>query len=232
MIRRFAVTTLGGAVTAMKLVGVSINLGNILMTRIRLYTVPFVLFFVAGGAQAEGDVEAGKQKAEPCAACHGPDGNSVMEEWPKLAGQNPRYLETQLAAFKSGGRSDPSMTSIAEPLSDEDIADLAAYFASHGIAVGETDPALMEQGEAIYRGGKADAGVPACMGCHGPNGAGNSAAGYPALGGQHAKYTQKQLMAYKSGERTTDTSAVMRMISERLSDEETQAVASYIVGLH
>lgn len=174
----------------------------------------------------------GASKAAACAACHGPGGNSANPEWPNLAGQHASYTARQLAAFKSGQRKNDLMKSMADSLSDQDVQDIAHYFAAQTSQIGSADEKLVARGEAIYRGGiKAD-GVPACMACHGPNGAGNPGAAYPRLSGQQAVYTEKQLLAYRSGERSTDQNAVMRTISMRLNAEDIKALASYVSGLH
>ncbi|MGH8604127.1 MAG: c-type cytochrome [Gammaproteobacteria bacterium] len=187
----------------------------------------------AENVQAQGDVEAGKAKSAVCAACHGPDGNSLAPQWPKLAGQHAAYLEKQLADFKGGKRSDPAMGPVAASLSDDEIPDLAAYYAQQEIAVGKAAKEHVVLGRQVYHGGVQSSGVPACMACHGPSGKGNAAAGFPALRGQHAEYTEKQLQAYASGQRSNDgEGAIMRDIAARLSSKEMQAVASYIQGLH
>jgi len=183
-------------------------------------------------AHAGGDPVAGKTKAEPCAACHAADGNSVMPDWPKLAGQSAKYLEQQLAAFKSGARKNALMAPMATGLSEQDMADLAVYFSSQKVTTGKADPALVEAGESLYRGGNADREIPACMACHSPTGAGNPAAGYPSVQGQHAAYTITQLKAFRSSERQTDAKSVMRDIAEKMRDSDIEAVASYISGLH
>ncbi len=170
--------------------------------------------------------------AATCVACHGADGNSVNPIWPNLAGQHASYLVAQLKAFKSGAREELSMTAMVAPLSDDDIIELADYYAGLQPYAGIADAELVELGAAIYRGGRVDAGVPACMACHGPSGAGNPPAGYPTLSGQHAAYTSAQLQLYKKGERSTDPAAMMRTIAARLSDEQIEAVASYIAGLN
>ncbi len=190
-----------------------------------------IIVFSTGHAGA-GDAEAGKRKAISCVACHGEDGNSVLPEWPKLAGQHQSYVVAQLNAFKLGTREDPNMTPIASEMSASDMEDLGAFFAGLKVKTGEADAELVAPGARLYRGGNADTEVPACMACHGPNGAGNPAALYPALAGQHAAYTEKQLRAYRGGIRTTDQNEVMRTIAARLTDEEIKAVSSYIVGLH
>ena len=181
---------------------------------------------------AGGDPAAGKTKAEPCAACHAADGNSVMPDWPKLAGQSAKYIEQQLAAFKSGDRKNALMAPLAAGLSEQDMADLAVYFSSQKVTIGKADPALVEAGESLYRGGDVDREIPACMACHSPTGAGNPAAGYPAVQGQHEAYTMTQLKAFRSGERQTDAKSVMRDIAEKLKDSDIEAVASYMAGLH
>jgi cytochrome c553 len=182
--------------------------------------------------QAQGDAEAGKTKAEVCATCHGPAGNSVTPEWPKLAGQHAAYIGKQLSDFKSGVRKNPTMSPMAAPLSEQDMADLGTFYAAQNRTTDSADPELVKAGEKLYRGGNSETGVPACMACHGPAGAGNPAAGFPALSGQHAAYTAIQLQAYKSGERTNDKAGMMRTIAGRMSDAEIKAVSSYIAGLH
>jgi cytochrome c553 len=184
------------------------------------------------GAHAAGDAAAGKAKAATCAGCHGPDGNSTNPEWPKLAGQHPAYVEKQLREFKAGRRVNAVMGPMAAPLSDEDIADLAAFFGSQKLRLGVADPEQVQLGAQIYRGGNAASGVAACMACHGPSGSGNPAARFPALSGQHAAYVLKALQDYRSGARQTDPNGMMRNIAERLTDREMKAVAEYVAGLH
>jgi cytochrome c553 len=178
------------------------------------------------------DLEAGKQKSQSCAACHGADGNSTNPDWPKLAGQHVRYTVKQLLDFKAGDRQNAQMAPMASPLSEADMHDIAAYYASRETGIGSTDPASLEQGEKIYRYGNAESGVPACMACHGPDGAGNPAARYPRLSGQHAAYTTTQLRAFRAGERDNDANRVMRIVAEGMSDAEIEAVSQYIQGLH
>ncbi|MSQ69316.1 MAG: cytochrome c4 [Gammaproteobacteria bacterium] len=173
-----------------------------------------------------------KTKVATCMACHGPDGNSVNPEWPSLAGQHVSYLVAQLQAYKSGARKNVNMNAMVAGLSDQDMADIAGYFSAQPIQVASIDATAAAAGAGLYRGGNAATGVPACMACHGPGGAGNPSALVPAMRGQHAKYTTLQLAAYKSGERATDRAAIMRTIAGRLSDEETAAVAAFIEGLH
>jgi cytochrome c553 len=168
-------------------------------------------------------------------ACHGIDGNSPSPEWPNLAGQHPSYIEQQLRAFKSGDRKNDLMSPMAMILSDEDVADLAAYFSSQKIRGGEVEPSKVALGQKVYRAGKVDAGVMACAGCHGPTGRGNPLAAYPSIQGQHATYVAAQLKAYQAGTRYGDPTPVhyqmMRGVAAGLSDEEIDAVASYVQGL-
>ncbi|MDH0749340.1 cytochrome c4 [Pseudomonas sp. GD03842] len=182
---------------------------------------------------AVGDVVAGQAKTAVCGACHGADGNSMAPNFPKLAGQGQRYLLKQLHEIKDGKRVVLEMTGLLNNLSDQDLADIAAYFASQRGSVGAADPNLVARGEALFRGGKIDQGMPACTGCHSPNGAGNAAAGFPHLSGQHADYVKKQLTAFREGERTNDgDTMVMRTIASKLSNKDIDALAAYIQGLH
>jgi len=183
-------------------------------------------------ATAAGDAAAGKAASATCAGCHGPDGNSVNPEWPKLAGQGVPYLVKQLHDFKDGDRKNPTMAPMAMGLSDQDMENLAAYFSDQTMSQGAADKSLVDLGEKIYRGGNAASGVAACIGCHGPTGAGNPAAKFPRLAGQHAKYVEIQLHAFKSGERNNDAGKMMRNIAGKMTDKEIQAVASYVQGLH
>jgi cytochrome c553 len=181
----------------------------------------------------DGDADAGKTKAITCTACHGPEGNSQNPLWPNIAGQNAKYLADQLKAFKDGTRKDPLMTGQAMLLSEEDMADLAVYFEGlPGAAQAVANADLIDRGEALYRGGDLEDKSAACLACHGPTGRGNPAAAYPALQGQHAVYTAKQLRDYKAGARTSDGKTnQMRDIAARLDDEDIEALASYVQGL-
>lgn len=188
---------------------------------------------LTGVAQAAGDAQAGQGKVAVCAACHGADGNSPAPNFPKLAGQGERYLLKQMHDIKSGNRQVVEMTGLLDNLSDQDMADIAAYFASQKMSVGAADPKLVKRGEALFRGGKLEEGMPSCIGCHSPNGAGIAAAGYPHLGGQHAQYIAKQLTDFREGNRTNDGDAmIMRSIAAKLSNKDIEAVSSFIQGLH
>jgi len=190
-----------------------------------------VAFLGSAPAFAAGSVEAGQLKSATCGACHGMDGNSPSPEWPNLAGQHAAYIEKQLNAFKAGERKNDLMAPMAMILSDEDMADLAAYFASQKPRGGETEPSKLALGERVYRAGNVQKGVIACAGCHGPNGRGNPLAGYASIQGQHAVYVANQLRAYKSGARDTDPNQMMRNVAALLSEDEIDAVASYVQGL-
>lgn len=188
---------------------------------------------LAGAAQAAGDPVAGQAKTIVCGACHGQDGNSPLPNFPKLAGQGERYLLKQMQDIKSGARPVVEMTGMLDPLSEQDMADVAAYYASQKASVGAADPALLERGQDLFRGGKLAEGMPACIGCHSPDGSGIATAGYPHLSGQHAGYIAKQLAAFREGERSNDgDSMVMRDIAAKLSNKDIEALSSYIQGLH
>lgn len=193
-----------------------------------------VLAATAGLAEAkfQGDPAAGKAKSGTCAGCHGADGNGGADpSWPKLAGQIPEYLVKQLADFKSGKRSDPLMSGLAMPLSEKDMKDLAAYYASQKIKPGAAaNKELAEKGERIYRGGNAKTGVSACMSCHGPSGHGIPPR-FPRVTGQTPAYTEKQLLAFKSSKRANDDEMMTR-IAFRMSEAEIKAVSEYMAGLH
>jgi cytochrome c553 len=202
-----------------------------------------VAALAAPGALAAGSAEAGATKAVACQACHGPNGNSVNDQWPSLAGQNAVYLTAQLTDFHKQVRLNPSglMTAMSAPLSDQDIEDLAAYFSAQTPLGLEADPSYWKAGQKIYRGGDPARNIPACMACHGPLGAGNPAAGYPALRAQHTGYTMQQLTAYAADQRYThDTKGesiggpyglIMHAIAQRLSQEDMRNLASYIQGM-
>lgn len=178
-----------------------------------------------------------------CAACHGPDGNSFNADWPKLAGQHPQYTIAQLAAFRCAATGQPKnciprssgnsalMIGQAANLTDADIAALAEYYAGQTLKPGVASAALAAKGEKLYRGGNPVSSVPACAGCHGPNGRGNDAAKFPAIGGQHAQYVETQLRAFRDGNRRGDLNQMMRNLTANMTDDEIKAVASYVQGL-
>jgi len=203
----------------------------------KLFVSLLLTLGVTGGANAAGnivgDAAAGQAKAAVCGACHSPDGNSLAPNFPKLAGQGERYLTKQLHDIKSGKRTVLEMTGLLTNLNDQDLSDIAAYFASQKGSVGAADPKLVERGKQLFNGGDIANGLPACTGCHSPNGAGIAAAGFPHLGGQHASYIAKQLTDFREGNRTNDGDATtMRSIAAKLSNKDIEAVSSYIQGLH
>ena len=203
------------------------------MKNLAVITITLFASLVLGPVQAAGDPEAGKLKSSQCAACHGADGNSVNPEWPKLAGQHAGYLVKQLSYFEKGERENATMKPMASVLDEQGREDVAAYYASQSVKTGTADPELVALGEKIYRSGNAESGVAPCMGCHGPNGAGNPAALYPALRGQHAKYTELQLHGFAEGKRVNENAKkMMQILASRMTNRDIRAVASYIQGLH
>ena len=199
-------------------------------TRIFLSALVIGLAFNTSSLAESGDAEAGKQKSATCVACHGQDGNSPLDQFPKIAGQVPGYVAAQLALFKSGERNNPVMAGMAGPLSEQDMLDLDAYYANQESTV-EAIPSdrveVAQAGQAIYRGGIEKYSVPACIGCHGPTGAGIPP-NYPRLGGQYAAYIEAQLLTYKSGDRKHE---MMNTIAYPLSEQQIKQLALYISGL-
>ena len=184
------------------------------------------------GLTAAGNIEAGKQKATTCVVCHGADGNSSNPSWPNLAGQHAEYIKRQLLDFRAGHRKNDQMAPLAMVLSDQDIADLAVYYAAQEPRTGQTRPENLVTGERLYRAGDASKGLAACMACHGPTGIGNPAANYPRINAQHAAYTELQLKAFKAEERTNDLNGIMRDVAGRMTNDNIKAVADYLQGLH
>ena len=179
------------------------------------------------------DPAAGAAKAALCVACHGPAGNSANPEWPKLAGQHAKYTAKQIRDFMAGvTRSNELMAPMIAGLSDQDIEDISAYYATQRSTGGFASEEMHALGERIYRGGNAESGVPACIACHGPRGGGNGPAGFPALAGQHAVYTAKQIDDWRHGNRSNDPNQMMADAVRYLTPEETRAVSEYIAGLH
>lgn len=181
-----------------------------------------------------GDAKAGQTKAAACGACHGMDGNSTDAQYPKLAAQNEQYIVTQLMRFKSGVRQNAIMQGMAATLSPQDMHDIGAYFAGQKRLPGVADEKLASQGEKLYREGDSSRGIPACMACHGPDGAGNPGWRVPNIGGQHADYVQTQLKAWHDGASWgSDTHAkIMPAIAQHLTEQDISAVSSYVEGLH
>ena len=213
------------------------------MKRSFLTIICLVVTLSATEAMAAGDATAGQSKVAVCAGCHGSDGNSMVPAFPKLAGLGEKYLTEQLRYMKSGERVVVEMTGLLIGSSDQDLQDMAAYYNSQLrqvsgaqeitlVGITDSDQAL-DYGEKVYRGGNINTGVASCTGCHSPSGNGNGPAGYPALGGQHADYIAKQLLAYRRGERASGVNAsIMQGVAANLSDKEIKAVANYISGLN
>jgi cytochrome c553 len=181
-----------------------------------------------------GDAKAGEGKAATCAACHGMDGNSTDKTYPKIAGQNEAYVARQVGLIKSQKRQNPVMAPFVASLTEQDMHDLGAFFATKTSLAGVADEKLLTRGQAIYRGGDAALGVPACMACHGPDGRGMAGAGYPQLAGQWADYIQAKLKDFKNGTTWGDdaSSKIMPEIAKHLGDNDIAALASYVEGLH
>ena len=219
-----------------------------------LFTVGLAM--IAQGAMADGDATAGATKAAVCGACHGADGNSMAPTFPKLAGLGNKYLLKQLKDIQAWdlekdvvkkaktGRAVPEMTGLLANLSEQDLADIAAYYAGKATQLSgakkidvQVNSGILvdglELGERTYRAGNMTTGVPACTGCHAPDGKGNAPAGFPRLSGQHPEYIEKQLKAFRAGDRTNDGDQMtMRTIADKMSDAEIKAVANFIAGLH
>ena len=183
---------------------------------------------------AQGDAAAGAGKVALCATCHGNGGNSQIPMNPSLAGQNANYIVKQLQDYQSGARQNATMASMVASLSEQDIEDIAAYYASQErrLVGAQPDQESLALGETLYRAGQSDIGSAACTACHSPTGQGNAPAGFPALGGQHSEYTLTQLRAFRAGERNNDLNGMMRTVVERLTDAELEALANYLAGLH
>lgn len=208
------------------------------MTSIRRYLSGAALGLLCGVASTnspafDGNAEIGKGKIAVCVGCHGADGNGVGGNplFPKLAGQIPEYLFKQMKDFKQGVRKDPVMAPMVAALTDSDMRHIAAYYAEQKLLPGQaSSQTLADQGQKIYRGGNASTGVSACMSCHGPSGHGIPP-NFPRVSGQHAAYTEKQLMSFKSSRRAND-GEIMTRICFRMSEQEIKAVSEYMAGLH
>jgi len=199
------------------------------------------LFLTASGAaaaeqstaNAAGDPAAGQAKAAACVACHGQGGNSTNPAWPKIAGQHAQYIAKELRDLKAGkARNNALMAPIVAGLDEQDMKDLAAYFATQPMQGGYAIEEYVDLGEKLYRSGNFQSGFAACMSCHGPTGSGNPLGRIPRLSGQHAEYTATQLKAFRSRDRSNDPYGTMRDVAKRMTDEEIRAVSEYVSGLH
>lgn len=199
----------------------------------KLAIAAMVMMGTVGVASAAGNPAAGQEKAATCLACHGMDGNSMVPTFPSIAGQHADYTLKQLMDFKGGVRHDDTMLPMVAALNEQDMADLAAYYAQQKRAIGTAaDQEKAERGRQIFLGGDASKGISACMACHGPNGSGVPGAQFPALQGQHTTYTIKALKDFRAGTRANDAGNMMQDIAARMSDSDIAAVAEFIAGLH
>lgn len=193
----------------------------------------------SASAVAQGDAEKGKAKAVTCAACHGADGNSAIAINPKLAGQHANYLAKQLTEFKLAGqtggkegRNNAVMNGMSAVLSEQDILDIAAFFASQEATPSKTAEDAVVPGNKLYVGGDLERGITACIACHGPRGNGTNSSGFPDISGQHPEYISAQLKAFRSGERANSLNGMMADIAKRMTDKDIEVISSYVAGLH
>ncbi len=192
-----------------------------------------LLFVVSNQSIASGDAAIGEKKSLVCSACHGSNGMSINPEWPHLAGQNAVYFIKQLRDFKQGRRQSAVMGPLVANLTEEDMADIAAYYAQLAdLPVPQTSHESASRGEVLYRKGETQHHITACITCHGPDGKGNSEAGFPLLRGQSKLYTVQQLLAFKSGQRKNDLNGIMHDISSHLNDEDIEVLATYMTEMN
>ncbi len=211
------------------------------MKKLLFFFVSWLLVAMTSILHAESTPAAGKEKSAACVSCHGDDGNSQVNTFPKLAGQHASYLVKQLKAFKSGARNNPMMGPMAVPLSDQDMLDISAYYAAQKLVPNpapELDQEataeqtkLVEEGRHLYRYGDLNTQVSACISCHGPYGDGNKPASFPVLKAQHADYLVQTLMDFKTDARSNNPENMMHMIAKKLSDREIKAVSYYLATL-
>lgn len=201
-----------------------------------LFTLLLGLGVLNTASAIEGNADDGKNKSAMCAACHGVDGNGAVPIYPKLAGQSAAYIAKQLADFKLGmtsggkqGRADPVMGGMTMALSEQDMADLGAYFASQELSAGSNTS--NDTGKKLYLGGDSSRGITACVACHGVNGKGMEQAVFPAIGQQNAAYIKSQLEKFRSGARTNDKASMMRKIAMKLEDADIEALTEYVASL-
>ena len=198
----------------------------------KLLVTLIALFGFSNMAFSQGDVAAGKAKSITCVACHGEDGNSASNLYPKIAGQHPSYLEKQLTQFKNGERSDPIMIGMVAALSEQDIKDLAAYFAAQEATPETVSPEVAVAGRNLYMGGDKKRGIPGCTACHGPRGNGLELAKFPKISNQHPAYIKAQLEKFRSKTRENDPNGMMVDIAAKLTDADIELLSKYISALH
>jgi cytochrome c553 len=201
------------------------------MNRFWVLAAAFCGTIASSAALPAGNAQSGQAKTVVCAACHGQNGNSSSADYPSLAGLGGDYIAEQLENFKDGKRDNPIMKPLAQALSAQDMADIGAYYDTLVNTGLEADPSYWQAGEKLYRGGDPARGIPACMACHGPTGAGNEPAKFPALRGEHSEYIVKQLNAYAAGTRPAGPGGIMPVIAKRLTPEDIRNVASYVQGI-
>lgn len=193
-----------------------------------VFIITSFIFLYSLSVSATGDINTGKVKSITCTACHGNDGNSVIPQYPKLAGQGAPYLLKQLQDYKNGRRNNPIMTGMVASLSNQDMEDIAEYFASQSVSKSTDNSNNITQGEYLFRGGNLKTGVPACTACHGLIGQGNPIAIFPRLANQHGEYIENQLKLFRNMERTNDINNMMQDITAKMSDAEIKAVSNYL----
>lgn len=198
----------------------------------KLLVTIIALFTFSNVAIAQGDIEAGKAKSATCVACHGEDGNSPSNLYPKLAGQHESYLEKQLIEFKSGQRNDPIMMGMVMALSEQDMKDLAAYYASQTATPETVSPEVAEAGKNLYMGGDINRDIPGCTACHGPRGNGLELAKFPKISNQHPAYIKAQLEKFRSKARENDPNGMMVDVAAKLTDADIELLSNYISALH
>lgn len=198
---------------------------KLIMTLIVTLTLPSTLY-------AQADIEAGKLKTATCIACHGSDGNSPINTYPKLAGQHATYLQKQLLQFQSGERNDPTMTAMSATLSAQDIRDIAAFYMSQTTTPEMVSPEVADAGQKLYMGGNLQRNIPACTACHGPRGNGLALAKFPKISSQHPSYLKAQLQKFRDKTRNNDQNAMMTDIAAQLSDDDIELLSQYISALH
>lgn len=198
----------------------------------KLLIVVVAILSFSGFAQAKGDAEAGKAKSATCVACHGQDGNSPSDLYPKLAGQHATYLEKQLQEFKTGVRNDPIMLGMSMALSDQDMADLAAYYSMQEETQHTVSADIVDAGQKLYMGGDKARGIPACTACHGPRGVGLELAKFPKISSQHPAYIKLQLEKFRSKARDNDPNGMMTDVAAKLTDADIELLSKYISALH
>lgn len=198
----------------------------------RLLVILIALISFSTTLHAQGNIEAGKTKAITCTACHGTDGNSPSNLYPKIAGQHASYLEKQLQQFKTGERNDPIMLALVSMLSEQDIKDISAYYAAQTTTAESISAEIVEAGQKLYMGGDKKRGIAACTACHGPRGNGLELAKFPKISGQHPAYIKQQLEKFRDKARSNDQNEMMTDITKKLSDDDIELLSKYISALH